>query len=308
MRKFWNNYDKKISPNFIEVESDSDEEIKKIEKNLEYPIMIKPTNMASSKMVTKNYHREELKKSLTSIFNKGGFIQSLRKTILPSEDKIEVIAEEFMEGSMYSVDGVIDDKDKVSMYPPVYIKTGKSIGFDDFFGYMQILPSKISSENRKKMNKVIKKAIAGLSLDNSHFHIELFKTEDYEWRVIEIAPRIGGFREFLYKNTYGFSVNKNNILNKIGSKIEYDEKVKNPSAVLKIYAKSEGRIKKILGLKKVEALDSFVKINKKKKVGDMAKFAKNGADPVLIIYLKNKKRGSLLGDVRKIEEIVKIII
>jgi hypothetical protein len=97
-------------------------------------------------------------------------------------------------------------------------------------------------------------------------------------------------------------------LNKIGSKIEFSGDGIGSVVVLKIYAKTEGRIKKILGLKKVKELESFVKLKQKKKIGDMAKFAKNGHDPVFLIYLKNKKRGSLLGDVRKIEEYLKIKI
>ncbi len=308
MRKFWNNYDKNISPNFIEVLDSNEKEVEKIEKLLDYPIMVKPTNMASSKMVSKNYHKEELEKSLDVIFNKSSIIQAIRDSILPKNNKVEVIAEEFMEGRMYSSDGVVDSKGKVVVYPPVYIKTGKDIGFDDFFGYMQLLPSKLSEDNIKEMNNVVKKAIRALSLTNSHFHIELFKTEDHGWRVIEIAPRIGGFREFLYSNTYNFSVNRNNILNKIGLKNEIKKDILNHSVVLKIYAKKEGRIKKITGLKKIKELESFVKISQKKKLGEMAKFAKNGHDPVFIIYLKNEKRGSLLGDVRKIEELLKITI
>ena len=311
MRQFWNAYDPNISPNFIKVESDDEEQIKKIEEKLEYPIMLKPTNMASSKLITKNYHRDELEKSLKDIFKKGNIVQRLRDTILKknyTDNNFDVIAEEFMEGVMYSADGVVDNKGKVFIYPPVYVKTGKEIGFDDFFGYMQILPSKVSEKNRQKMNLVIEKGIDALQLRNTHFHIELFRTEDHGWRIIEIAPRIGGFRDFLYRKVYGFSVNRNNILNKLGKKINIKEEVKNTAAVLKIYAKEEGKIKKILGLKKIKELDSFLMMKQKKKAGDIAKFAKNGDDPVFIFYLKNKERGVLLGDARKIEKELKIII
>ena len=51
-----------------------------------------------------------------------------------------------------SVDGYVNNRGKVYFCPMVYIKTGISIGFDDFFGYMQLCPTQLKSESEKTRN------------------------------------------------------------------------------------------------------------------------------------------------------------
>ncbi len=310
MREFFEIYDKKITPKFLVVSEYNKENVDLIEKKIKYPLILKPTNMASSKMVTKVYHREELEKALQKILKKGGFLQTLRYDFFGNKKDfkgVKVVAEEFMEGKMYSLDGLVDMNKNIIFYPPVYVKTGKEIGFDDFFGYRRTLPTLVKEEKIEKMNDIARKSIEALSLYGTHFHLELMETED-GFKIIEIGTRIGGHREYMYKESFGYSIAKNALLMKIGEKIKKpnNKKIKYTS-VLHIFAEKEGKIKKISGFKKIEKLKSIDSISQLKKAGDSVKFAKNGGVAVFKIMLSNEERGELFGDIRKIEENLKIV-
>jgi hypothetical protein len=77
---------------------------------------------------------------------------------------------------------------------------------------------------------------------------------------------------------------------------------------MKYYAKEEGEIVSILGLKKIEKLTSFHKIEMRKKRGDKSVFAKNGGGAIFVLYLVNDSRSDLLADIRRVEEVVKVTV
>ncbi len=307
MRRFFSVFDKSITPKFVILKKDADpeDEALRIESKLDYPVMVKPSNLASSKLVSKNYHREELVKSIKRVFKKTKSVQRERYQSSQGKDEFNVVAEEFMEGSMYSVDGVVNHAGKVTCYPPCYVITGKNKGYDDFFAHTTRLPSRLSKKSIGKVNFVVESAVHALRLTNTHFHIELIRTEE-GFKVIEISPRLGGFRRFMYEKAYGIDIFKNSLLNKLKKKVAVSSKVLEHVAVLKVYPKQEGKITKILGKAKVLKLESFQKLVQKAKKGDSVKFAKNGGDSVFTVYLSHPERGVLLGDVRRVEEFFEI--
>ena len=166
MREFFSVFDKTITPKFLVIEEYDKEKITEIEKKVGYPLILKPTNMASSQMVTKCYHRDELESTLKNIFKKGNFLQTLRADFFDKKDfkGIKVVAEEFMEGKMYSVDGIVNEKGDFIVYPPVHVKTGKEIGFDDFFGYRRTLPTLLKEDAIEEINILVDKILNSLSL------------------------------------------------------------------------------------------------------------------------------------------------
>ena len=75
---------------------------------------------------------------------------------------------------------------------------------------------------------------------------------------------------------------------------------------MQFYSKKEGRISKILGIRKVKNLESFYSIILSKKIGDIARFAKNGGKPICKLILSNKSESKLLADIRRTEQCIKI--
>ena len=118
--------------------------------------------------------------------------------------------------------------------------------------------------------------------------------------MIEVGPRIGGFRHEMYELSYGIDHSLNDILIRIPKKPILTKKVKGNTAVMQFYSKQKGRLIKVEGVNSVRKLESFHRIELKKKAGEMCDFARNGDDPVFDIVLFNKDRSRLLADIRRI--------
>ncbi|HOI60179.1 MAG TPA: ATP-grasp domain-containing protein [Candidatus Pacearchaeota archaeon] len=302
MRKRFNAYDKKITPKFSIVKDYSKETIQSIKEKVGFPLVVKPSGLASSLLISVCYYEEELEQTLQEAFKK------IKKIYKENDRKKEpeILVEQFMEGEMFSIDGYVTSKGRVYFCPLVKVKTGKQIGFDDFFGYQRILPARVEKNSSEKAEEVAKKGIHALGLRSVSVHIELMRLED-GWKVIEIGPRVGGYRHLMYQLSYGINHALNDILIRIPQKPIISKKVKGHTAVFLFYARKEGKLQAIKGVKKVQELESFYDIKINKKIGDVCKFAKNGGKFVCNLVLFNKDRSKLLADIRRMEKTLKII-
>ncbi len=301
MRRRLYNYDEKLTPAFTIIHDQKKESIKRIEKDIKYPMVVKPSGLAESMFVTICYHREELESTLKTIFKK---MEQRYKDSNFLHDP-QILVEHFMEGNQYSIDAYVNNSGKIFFCPLVYVKTGKSIGFDDFFGYIQMTPSQLNDDSQAAAKETATKTIYALGLRNTSVHIELFRTED-GWKVIEAGARVGGFRHMLYSFSFGINHTVNDILNKAGKKPIIPKKQLGHSVAMKFYAKKEGRLAKISGIKKIQDLKSFKRIYINKKIGDVCKFAKHGGVSIFNIIMFNKERSDLLADIRRAEQMIDI--
>ncbi len=301
MRQLLRGYDKTISPKFLVAHDASEETLNRIEKVVGFPLIIKPAGLAASLLVSLCYHREELEEYLSKTVRKINQIYKKKK----GRGEPQILVEGFMDGVMYSIDSYVNQRGTIYHTPLVHVKTGRSVGFEDFFGYMRITPVQLKPYKVEAAQKVAKEAIEALGLRSTTCHIELMKTED-GWKVIELGPRIGGFRDEMYKLAYGFDHSLNDILIRIPKKPLISKKIKGSCAVLQLYSKEKGRLQALQGVNRVRQLESFSRIKIKKKIGDMCDFARNGDDPVLDVVLFNPKRSNLLADIRRLEKAIQI--
>jgi biotin carboxylase len=301
MRRRFRLYDPKSTPVFTRVKENSKKERARIIEKIGFPMVVKPTNLGASLFVTVCYHEEELDQTLRMIFRK------IRKAY-EGDKRIEepkVIAEEFMEGDMYSIDSYVDSRGTVYHCPLVRVITGKNIGRDDFFNYRQSTPTALKRESIERAHAAAEVAIHSLGLRSTSTHTELMKIDD-DWKIIEIGPRLGGFRDTLHSLSCDINHTMNDILIRIPKKPIVPKKCKGFAAVMKWFAPKEGRIVEMKGIKKIESLDSFHKITVNKKIGDRAVFAKNGGRSIFNLYLYNQDRSKLLADIRRVEQLVQI--
>lgn len=303
MRRRFHAYDPEITPRYLVVKKIDGETLGKIEQKIGFPLIIKPSGLAQSLLVAIAYHKEELEKSIQKAYKK------IKKLYAEAEGRgePELLVEQFLEGNLYSIDAYVDSRGRPYFCPMVYVKTGRLIGFDDFFGYLQMTPTNLNPESIREAQRISARAIHALGLKNSTAHIELIKTEN-GWKIVELGPRIGGFRDDLYALAYGIDHTANDILIRIPRKPIVPKKIKGFAAAMKFFARDEGRIQKIGGIKKAQALDSFHSIAVNKKIGDRAVYAKHGGKSVFNIILFNKDRSNLLADIRRLEQIIKIEI
>lgn len=301
MREMLAAYDKAITPKFKLIKDSKKKTVKDIEDNIGFPVVCKPAGLAASMLVSIAYHPEELEEILKKTFKKIEALYKERK----GRGEPQVIVEQFLEGEMYSTDAYVTSRGKITFSPFVHIKTGAQIGFDDFFGYRQMTPTRLNKVSIEKAETAATKAIKAVGLRSSVAHVELLKTEE-GWKIVELGPRLGGFRHELYKLAFGIDSACNDILVRIPKPVHVSKTPKGFAAAMKIFAKKEGKIVALKGVKKVEELKSLQRISVNKKVGAMAKFAKHGGASVMDCIFFNKDRAKLLADIRRFEKTIEI--
>jgi ATP-grasp domain len=301
MRKRFRLFDKKITPKFTRVKDVSKTESDRVVEKIGFPLIIKPASLEESKLVTKCYFREEYDKAIVNVFKR----LKVEYAKLNRLQQPTVIVEQYMEGEMFTIDTYVDSRGKVWHCPLVKIKTGKDIGHDDFFNYLQMTPSGLGAETIGRARATAEAAIHALGLRSVTAHIELMKI-DNDWKVIEVGPRIGGFRPLLYELSCGIDHSLNDVFVRIPKTPVIPKKCQGHSCAMKFFAKKEGVIEGILGLKKLKELDSYHSITQNKKIGNRSVFARNGGKSVFNLFLYNADRGKLLADIRRIEKMVKI--
>ena len=301
MRKRLNLFDAKNTPKFTWIKENTKKERKRVAQKVEFPMIVKPANLAASLFVTICYHEEELEKTLKTIFRKihTAYANDNRKE-LP-----KIIAEEYMEGSLYSIDCYVNSRGGVWYCPMVQQKTAKEIGHDDFYNYLQLTPTALKPSTIEQAQKVAQTAIHALGLRSVTAHVELMKVDD-EWKIIEIGPRCGGLRDILHGLSCDINHTMNDIAIRIPRKPIVPKKCKGFAAYIKYFAKQEGVIVETKGIKKIESLESFHKITVNKKVGDRAVFSRNGGRAIFTTVLYHSDRSKLLADIRRLEKMVDV--
>jgi len=303
MRKKFRLHDPKHTPKFTKIKENSKKERKRIAEKVGFPMVVKPANMVASILVSICYHEEELEKVLRSSFRKlDKLYENDRRQEAPT-----LIAEEYMEGDQYSVDVYVNGLGKVYFCPMVKVVTGRDIGHDDFYNYMHLTPTALKKTTVEKAREIAEIGVHALGLRNTTAHVELMKVDD-DWKLIEIGPRVGGFRHKLHALSCDIDHSLNDVLIRIPKKPIIPQKCKGVAATLKWFPKKEGVITKLKGIKKIRELKSFKEITVSKKVGDRCHFAKNGGRAVFSVTLFNRERSKLLADIRRIEQNIDIKI
>ena len=190
MRRRFLAYDKSITPDFKVVKDADKKTLNEVESKLDLPVVVKPSGLALSLLVNIAYHHEELKSSLQKVFRK---ITKANRENKEMDLEPRVLVEQYMEGTMYSVDVFVSSRGHVYFCPMVYVKTGRDIGFDDFFSYLTLTPTNLTKKSVEDAHYTARQAVHALGLRSTSAHIEMLKTE-HGWKIIEVGPRLGGFR------------------------------------------------------------------------------------------------------------------
>lgn len=149
---------------------------KDIEKlsDMEYPLIVKPTDRSGSRAITKIYKKEELEEAIS-------------KAIENSFEK-KAIVEEYIEGNEFSAEGITYKGEhkfltitrKATTGAPHFIETG------------HIEPAGLNKDMEEKIYNELTKALTALQITNSATHSEFKITPNGDVRIIEIGARMGG--------------------------------------------------------------------------------------------------------------------
>lgn len=281
MRSLFNKAPEKISPEFAEVTSESD--VLTFAHAHHFPLILKPANLAKSLLVTKSSNLDEL---LMNYHKSIDLIEGIYKKYAPNR-KPKMIIEDFLEGSIHSVDAFVDIHGKPQVLTQVVdYQTGYDIGYDDNFHYSRVLPSKLSVDDQDALRHCAEVGIKALGIKSSAAHVEIILTPSGP-RIVEIGARNGGYRDRMHSLANGIDITGNALLVALGHEPNIQTTKNDSCAVLELFAKVPGTITEIVNEAALKELPSLHYYSRKSKNGQLTGKAADGYKAVAIIILHN---------------------
>ena len=210
----------------------SKEEIKTKEINPEFPVIVKPIDMAGSRGIYLVHNVDELMDVLSKASDRG-----------------DVIIEEYMDGPEVSVELVVKNgiphviqiTDKTTSGAPHFAETG------------HLQPSQLPSDILDKIKDVACRAAISLELKNSLGHAEI-KVTSKGPKMVEIGARAGGdgIAEQLIELSTGVSFSEIAIQIAMGDEIVIPNTRKNKSSCIRFILSHKGILKSVDGVEQAE--------------------------------------------------------
>jgi biotin carboxylase len=303
MRNRLKNYDESLVPRYQYMEETDLPNLSTLVKNFQYPVIVKPSGLAKALLVARCDTEEELQKRLEYTFKI--IHHAYAREQYPGRPGI--LVEEMMQGEMYSVDAYVTHDGEIFCLPPVKVITAHALGLPGFYGCERVVPTDLSKEEVQGAFAASKSALRALTLSSTTTHIELIRTAQ-GWKIIEVAARIGGYRDALYRESYGIEHFYNDLSVRMGKKPKMPTKPVGHAVALNIYAESEGYIESIEGIEEAKAIPSVRELNVLAGKGDVALFSHNGGDALITALLSNKDPEQLQRDSVAVRELIKITV
>lgn len=152
-----------------------------VEAELSFPIVLKPSNGFYSAGVVK-------------VDSAEGFAKAFQQTkrvcavLRKSAGESWMLAEEYLDGQEYAVDGVVSDGRIVPLQ--LHRKLPPLVG--PLFHEVAYLTEPFDAELGADFRALLDVVVPGVGLDNSPFHAEFRFAADGKLRVLELAPRLCG--------------------------------------------------------------------------------------------------------------------
>lgn len=281
MRQRFSMAPQQISPDFMLIECEQD--VIDFSQKHGFPLIIKPTNLAKSLLVTKSDNLNEL---LANYHKAIKLLGKVYEKYAPNRTP-RLIIEEFLDGSIHSVDAFVGNDGAPQVLDQVVdYQTGYDIGFDDNFHYSRILPSKLSSTDQQRVRDCAAMGITALGMKNSPAHVEIILTKQGP-RVVEIGARNGGYRERMHSIANGIDLIGAGLEVAMGHKPSIKALRNDSIAVLELFPKTDGNFKELRNEVKVRELASTHYISVKAIKGDKIGKSSDGYKAAAIIILHN---------------------
>ncbi len=295
MRQIFQDKCPELTPAYVQVTDASDAAVRLVEEAVGYPVIVKPANLMSSMLIQSCDSRMELQQVLQGIFNQIRDIYMREGR----QDSPQVIVEEYLVGDFYSIDTYVQRFGEVEYCPIVGYVSAKQLGIDDFFLYKRFIPTTLSKKDETMAYEVSKRVNKAVGLTHSSAHIELILTEK-GWKVIEIGPRIGRFRNRMYKLSYGLDHSLNDIRIHLGLLPDIPRQLLALTSCYSIYPYQEGELISLDGFEEAKSLPAVTHIDRYIRDGSICKQAKHGGKALADITISTS-------DPRQYEEAVQFI-
>lgn len=296
MRSLFDNAPEKISPAFATVASEA--ELREFASSHDFPLILKPANLAKSLLVTKNHNLEEL---LVNYEKSVDLLATTYKKYAPNRQP-KLIIEEFLQGSIHSVDAFVDATGTPYVLNEVVdYQTGFDIGYDDNFHYSRILPSKLSDDDQRQLRHCAEVGIRALGMKSCPAHVEIIMTPAGP-RIVEIGARNGGYRERMHMIANGIDITGIALQVAIGQAFNVSATKNDPCAVLELFPKTPGNFTGIKNQTQLESLDSLNYLSVKAKINTFTGKSADGYKMAAVIILHNPSEAQFEKDLQYVNE------
>lgn len=278
MRQAFMRANPKITPNFGL--ATNKQELLELAETLQYPLIIKPTNLVKSLLVMRCNNQDELVRNFEyAIQNIGKLYEKFRIY----DRQPQLIVEEFITGKMYTVAAFVGADGKPHLCKGIAeLITAQEINQNDNYLYARHLPARLDQLLEQKIIDTAIQGIESLGLRSVPAHVELiYNGQDV--KIIEIGARIGGYRPRMYQLSYGIDLFKAEVMLAIGKTPELSSEFKAYSGVYELFPDKEGIFQ---GLDGSVHTDRFVSFSVKARQGDLVGPARNGFKATAVAVLQ----------------------
>lgn len=303
MRKVFTANHPQITPKYIQVSDASDASIRQVMQHMDFPVIIKPTQLASSLLIQSCADQDALTRDLQRTFASIAEIYKKEERM----EQPQVIVEEYLQGDFYSIDAYVDADGVVACCPPIAYIPAKQIGIDDFFLYKRFLPTNLTPEQVTDANQATKQAILAIGLRNSTAHVEMVLTSR-GWKIIELGPRVGRFRQDMYMYGYKIDHSYNDIKIHLGLPMNIPTQLVNYVAAYSIYPDREGELIELAGWEELMGNSLVVSKRLFAQPGDLCRPAKFGGHALAELIIACEDQQAFFDLVNYVETHVKAVL
>lgn len=172
-----------------------------LKQHLWIPFILKPTNGIQSSGVVKISTAKDFSDYK---FHYSYFHENCSDRGFSSD---EIIAEEYIDGDMFSIDYFVSQKGDICISRPVEVKTGKYFGIDDFFNGAMLLGDDVEKKLAEyDLRKFIEQTVEVCGIRNTFIHHEFKVNRKWKLKTIEVNGRIWWGRLEMLHKSYGIDL------------------------------------------------------------------------------------------------------
>ncbi|HEU0199828.1 MAG TPA: ATP-grasp domain-containing protein [Burkholderiaceae bacterium] len=197
-----------------------------------YPLVLKPNNLYGSLFVRIVHDEDELRREFPQLHAQV-VAHSTALGVVQSLDHV-IQAEEFVSGTVHSIECLIDRNQRVYPTPVVDVLTGHDVGQAHFGHVVRKACSHLPSPVQHEMTQMAVAAVKALKLRHAAAHVE-FIASAHGPKLLEIAARPGGHRNRVMEMTHGIAFNEQYLKMLLGHEPDLSARFTQPFAILTPY-------------------------------------------------------------------------